>query len=88
MVGEHFGISVGEAMAAGCVPVVHDSGGPREIVGGYGFLYDDVEDCVKAVEEALQSSVEPSVIVERAKLFSSDNFKKNFITVLENNGFL
>jgi glycosyltransferase involved in cell wall biosynthesis len=29
---EHFGITIVEAMAAGCVPVVHDSGGPREIV--------------------------------------------------------
>ena len=29
---EHFGITIVEAMAAGCVPIVHDSGGPREIV--------------------------------------------------------
>src|SRR6266705_470460 len=29
---EQFGITIVEAMAAGCVPVVHDSGGPKEIV--------------------------------------------------------
>src|SRR3989442_8454566 len=29
---EHFGITIVEAMAAGCVPVVHDSGGARQIV--------------------------------------------------------
>jgi len=88
MVGEHFGISVGEAMAAGCVPVVHSSGGPKEIVGSYGFLYSSVEECVKAVESALRCEVDPVVFVERAKMFSSDSFKKNFIDVLEKKGFL
>ena len=32
MVGEHFGISIVEAMALGCFPIVHDSGGMREFV--------------------------------------------------------
>ncbi len=32
MVNEHFGIATVEAIAAGCVPIVHDSGGSREIV--------------------------------------------------------
>ncbi|HWY28046.1 MAG TPA: glycosyltransferase, partial [Candidatus Sulfotelmatobacter sp.] len=39
---EHFGITIVEAMAAGCVPIVHDSGGPREIVGeDIGFRWRD-----------------------------------------------
>ncbi len=41
---DHFGISVVEAMASGCVPVVHRSGGPwKDILdakqGVYGFSY-------------------------------------------------
>jgi len=40
---EHFGITIVEAMAAGCVPVVHDSGGPREIVtNDVGFRWRDL----------------------------------------------
>jgi glycosyltransferase involved in cell wall biosynthesis len=31
---EHFGIAVAEILRAGCIPFVHDSGGPVEIVGG------------------------------------------------------
>jgi glycosyltransferase involved in cell wall biosynthesis len=40
---EHFGITIVEAMAAGCIPVVHDSGGPREIVtSDVGFRWRDL----------------------------------------------
>ena len=40
---EHFGITIVEAMAAGCVPIVHDSGGPREIVtSDVGFRWSSL----------------------------------------------
>jgi glycosyltransferase involved in cell wall biosynthesis len=41
---EHFGMATVEAMAAGCVPLVPDLGGQREIVrpGEDGFLCRDV----------------------------------------------
>ena len=45
---EHFGIATAEAMAAGCVPVVIDKGGQREIVahGKTGFLWRTVDELV------------------------------------------
>ncbi|MCL2288672.1 MAG: glycosyltransferase [Candidatus Bathyarchaeota archaeon] len=88
MIGEHFGISVGEAMAAGCIPVVHNSGGPKEIIGNYGFLYSTAEECVKVIGEALLSNVDPYDIAEQTKMFSADNFKKNFIAALDRNCLL
>ena len=38
MENEHFGIGVAEMVRAGCIPFVHDSGGPVEIVGGRSEL--------------------------------------------------
>lgn len=41
---EHFGITVVEAMAAGCVPIVQRKGGHKEIIkdGKNGFLWDGI----------------------------------------------
>ena len=47
---EHFGITIVEAMAAGCVPIVHDSGGPREIVtSDVGFRWLDLPAAVRQI---------------------------------------
>jgi len=88
MVGEHFGISVVEAMAAGCIPIVHDSGGPKEVIGPFGYVYKSTAECVECVNKALESKIEPQKIAERTKHFSSENFKKNFARALEACGFL
>jgi glycosyltransferase involved in cell wall biosynthesis len=47
---EHFGITIVEAMAAGCVPIVHDSGGPREIVNkDVGFRWRDLATAARQI---------------------------------------
>ncbi|HEX9239627.1 MAG TPA: glycosyltransferase, partial [Candidatus Bathyarchaeia archaeon] len=47
---EHFGITIVEAMAAGCVPIVHDSGGPREIVTiDVGFRWSDLSTAARQI---------------------------------------
>ena len=52
---EHFGISVVEAMANGCVPMVHRSGGPwldilEQKQGKYGYAYETPEEASKYID--------------------------------------
>jgi L-malate glycosyltransferase len=85
---EHFGISTVEAMAAGCVPVVINKGGQREIVehGVSGFVWETFEE-LKAYTAQLMSD-EPlrrrmsEAASERARLFGRDAFVEKFQRLL------
>jgi glycosyltransferase involved in cell wall biosynthesis len=87
---EHFGISIVEAMALGCVPVVHRSGGPwydilerREI---YGYAYSSVTEAVTKIKILIN---DPSQYIEKAllalrrsKAFTYEKFSKRLYEVL------
>lgn len=82
---EHFGIATVEAMAAGCVPVVINKGGQREIVENdkSGFLWDTLEELEKITfqliqSESLRREIEERAI-ERSKKFSSEKFQKELL---------
>jgi GT2 family glycosyltransferase/uncharacterized coiled-coil protein SlyX len=51
---EHFGITVVEALSAGCLPVVYKTGGPAEIVAATdtGFTFDDEADLRRQLMKA------------------------------------
>jgi len=84
MRGEHFGITVVEAMSAGCVPVVHDSGGPKEVIGGSGFLWRTKEDIPELLRIANSSyDVLSKQCIERARRFSRERFDARLGEVLE-----
>ena len=54
---EGFGLSVAEAMLAGCVPVVSRRGSLPEVVGDSGFYVEnlDPENLAQAIERGLQA---------------------------------
>jgi glycosyltransferase involved in cell wall biosynthesis len=77
---EHFGITTVEAMAAGCVPVVIDKAGQREIVrhGIDGYRWTTLAELealtrMVADDDALRSRLAASA-VERAGTFSEEAF--------------
>jgi len=70
---EAFGISVVEAMAMGCVPVVPRLGGPwRDILelknGYYGFSYTSLEEAGERIRRLLRNEGERRKISMRARL--------------------
>lgn len=59
-IGEHFGISVVEALARGCVPVVHRfSGSCKDIVvnSKYGFCYDTYSEAAIIIKKIIDKDI-------------------------------
>jgi glycosyltransferase involved in cell wall biosynthesis len=48
---EHFGISIVEAIQAGCIPLVYAAGGAQEVIAGagVGFTFESVEEAAQLV---------------------------------------
>lgn len=75
---ESFGMSLLEAMACGCVPVVSDRDALPEVVGNCGLVvpYGDVEKTREAIEIALKAGNADIVSVrKRAMLFTKERKK-------------
>jgi len=77
---EHFGIAPAEALLAGCIPLVHDSGGQVEIVGRDSRLcFSDRKDAIQKIDQLLSNTeLQRSVqllLASRHSLFTAERFK-------------
>jgi glycosyltransferase involved in cell wall biosynthesis len=89
---DHFGISVVEAMASGCVPVVHRSGGPWTDIldarqGAYGFSYATPAEAANYIDmlvtdEDLRSRIAAKASY-RSKKFDRTVFMRRLAEVVE-----
>jgi len=74
------GISLGQAMGAGCIPVTPAWGGGAEMVleSGVGYMYRTVHEAAQEVKKAVESKEtrdSPPHVAERARVFSSEGFE-------------
>jgi len=84
---DHFGISVVEAMASGCVPVVHRSGGPWTDIldakqGAYGFSYSTPSEAAGYIDMLLTDERLRSRIAAKASYRSRKYDKTVFLNRL------
>lgn len=86
---EHFGISTVEAMAAGCVPVVINKGGQREIVqhGINGFHWETLAELKEytrtLINDASLRTRMADAARESARRYSKKNFVDNFLRFID-----
>lgn len=84
---EHFGISAVEAMAAGCVPLLYNAGGHKEIVTkDTGSLWSSVDELKKITIELVKDERRRKEIAEKAKRkarkFSQARFEREIIKLV------
>ncbi|WP_167853943.1 glycosyltransferase family 4 protein [Acidipropionibacterium timonense] len=87
---EHFGITTVEAMSAGCIPVVIDTAGPREVTLGVPGLrrWSTVEELmaetrrVAALDDDETSALRQAV-VEHSRTYDVNAFQRRFTDVLD-----
>lgn len=84
MRNEHFGIATVEAIAAGCVPLVHDSGGSKEIVPFEQLRYRSSADAAEKVSSALDGEFDKYIpsLQEHIPRFSEAAFKERVTKIL------
>ena len=76
--GEHFGISIAEAMAAGLVPIVPDVGGQTEFVP-QKFHFKSLDEAANLVSSSLSLSNSKRIEISDSVLgLSTSNYMKKF----------
>jgi len=78
---ESFGVSLLESLQSGCIPVVTDKDGMKELVreNGYTVPYGDVESAVAAVRKALHSQEDRTEIAKQyQKNYSEEQRRIDF----------
>jgi len=84
---EHFGISTVEAIASGCIPLVHDSGGQREIVPIPELRFISSEEAIKNLALLINHDADTrydyiNALQQHIKKFTMNVFREKLLEIL------
>jgi len=86
---EHFGMTTVEAMVAGCVPIVINKGGQKEIIndGKDGFLWEKVDDLINLTlkvinDDKIMNNFSASAI-KKSRDFSKEKFYEKIYNIIK-----
>ncbi len=85
---EHFGMTTVEAMSAGCIPIVINRGGQKEIIknGVDGFLSNNLDELIDCTIEIINRKFDLNQLQINSRLkylqFTRDAFKANLIKII------
>jgi len=88
MKNEHFGIATVEAIAAGCIPIVHDSGGTREIVPISALRFRTEHEATGKIMLALEGEFDRYLpqLRRHISMFSEESFKERLTKIILGDG--
>lgn len=83
MIDEHFGIVVAEMLQLGCLPFVHCSGGPREIVAEERLTWNDAAEAAARISACIDDPALCADLREHAEMrgeyFSAEMFMRELM---------
>jgi len=82
---EPFGITTVQGIAAGCIPVVPNSGGQIEVVPQDNLRFNDYDEAVEILRDQMKisNSNQKDTLLKHIQKFDTINFRKNFRQVIE-----
>lgn len=85
MINEDFGLTPCEAILGGCLPIVHNSGGMREVIPYRELRFNDVDEAVRRFKAVSASDTRNLLLNLQAHVkenFSEEAFQKRIIKIL------
>jgi len=83
---EPFGITTVEGILANCLPIVHDSGGQREVLPFQELRYSSTEEAILMIEKTMSNKIDTQFILgnlqEHILKYDEENFCDKFQKIL------
>lgn len=81
---EPFGISTVEGIAAGCIPIVHNSGGQKEIIPYEELRFEDGVDAIKVIKKLDSFELKLEKISRSIGKFDISEFRRKMLIIIGN----